>query len=60
MNLDPAEVVVFEDAAKGVKAAVAAGCKVVGIGDPENLIEANFTISGLDQSTPKQIIEQFK
>ncbi len=58
MKLHPSEVVVFEDAAKGVKAALAAGCKVIGIGDPKDLHEANFTISGLDQMTPKLIIEQ--
>lgn len=58
MNLDPSDVIVFEDAAKGVKAALAAGCKVVGIGDPDILHEANLTMSGLDQSTPQKIIEQ--
>ncbi len=60
MQFQPNEVVVFEDAAKGVKAALAAGCKVVGIGDTEVLHEANYTITGLDQSTPLLIIEKLK
>lgn len=58
LGLDPAEVVVFEDAAKGVQAGIAAGCKVVGIGQPDILHEANIVITGLDQSTPTTIIEQ--
>jgi len=58
LQLDPAEVVVFEDAAKGVQAALAAGCKAVGIGDPEVLKEADIVISGLDQSNPTLIIQQ--
>lgn len=58
LQLDPAEVVVFEDAAKGVQAALAAGCHAVGLGDPMALKEADIVISGLDQSTPTLIIEQ--
>ncbi|MBK9104392.1 MAG: beta-phosphoglucomutase [Saprospiraceae bacterium] len=58
LKLDPAEVVVFEDAAKGVQAALAAGCHAVGLGDPEALKEADIIISGLDQTTPTLIIEQ--
>lgn len=58
LQLDPAEVVVFEDAAKGVQAALAAGCRAVGIGDPEVLKEAHIVISGLDQSNPTLIIQQ--
>lgn len=58
LHLDPSEVVVFEDAAKGVQAAVAAGCKVVGLGHPDTLSQADIIISGLDQATPSQIIDQ--
>jgi beta-phosphoglucomutase len=58
LGLDPAEVVVFEDAVKGVQAALAAGCYVVGIGDSGILTAAPIVISGLDQSTPEEIIRQ--
>jgi beta-phosphoglucomutase len=58
LGLDPAEVVVFEDAAKGVQAALAAGCHAVGLGDPDALKEADIVISGLDQTNPTHIIEQ--
>ena len=57
LQLDPSEVVVFEDAAKGVQAALAAGCKAVGLGDPEALKAAHVVISGLDQTNPSHIIE---
>ena len=58
LDLDPATVVVFEDAAKGVQAAVAAGCKVVGLGDPVTLSQADLVVSGLDVIQPSIIIEQ--
>lgn len=58
LELAPTSVVVFEDAAKGVQAAIGAGCKVVGIGNPESLKAADIIIAGLDVSTPAQIIEQ--
>jgi beta-phosphoglucomutase len=58
LGLDPAEVVVFEDASKGVTAAKAAGCLAVGLGDPITLQEADFVVSGLDKITPSIIIEQ--
>lgn len=49
---------VFEDAAKGVQAAIAAGCHVVGLGDPGTLNEADIVIPTLEAVTPQQIIEQ--
>jgi beta-phosphoglucomutase len=58
LNLDPSEVVVFEDAAKGVQAALAAGCKAVGLGDPVALKEADIVITGLDVTNPSLIIGQ--
>ena len=58
LGLDPAEVVVFEDASKGVAAAKAAGCLAVGLGDPVTLQEADFVVSGLDKINPSLIIEQ--
>ena len=57
LGLDPAEVVVFEDAAKGVTAALAAGCKAVGLGDPDTLKAADLVVSGLDKTNPTLIIE---
>jgi beta-phosphoglucomutase len=43
----PRQCVVFEDAAAGIEAAVAAGMFSVGIGDPAVLAKANFVTSGL-------------
>ncbi|GAA0136826.1 beta-phosphoglucomutase [Paenibacillus sp. YSY-4.3] len=47
LGLKPSECVVFEDAAAGVQAGKAAGCKVVGIGSPGILHEADRVIAGL-------------
>ncbi len=58
LGLDPENVVVFEDAAKGVQAALRAGCKAVGIGDLTTLSAANIVIPGLRHSSPSQIIQQ--
>ncbi|MCR8561331.1 beta-phosphoglucomutase [Mucilaginibacter sp. BJC16-A38] len=49
LGVIPAECVVFEDAIAGVEAAIIGGMKVVGIGLPEVLGEANIVISGLDK-----------
>ncbi len=58
LNLAPETVVVFEDAAKGIDAAIAAGCHTIGIGDPAVLRKADHVISGLDAASPFQIIEK--
>jgi beta-phosphoglucomutase len=58
LGLSPHQVVVFEDAAKGVQAALSAGCYVVGIGDKETLSAAHIIIKGLAEANPKQIIDQ--
>ncbi|HEY3386572.1 MAG TPA: beta-phosphoglucomutase [Saprospiraceae bacterium] len=58
LGLEPSTVVVFEDAAKGVQAALSAGCKAVGLGDPIALKEADLVITGLDAANPSSIIEQ--
>ncbi|WP_313638813.1 beta-phosphoglucomutase [Paenibacillus sp.] len=47
LGLQPDECVVFEDAEAGVQAGKAAGMKVVGIGKPEVLKEADLVIKGL-------------
>lgn len=58
IGLEPASVVVFEDAPKGIQAAVSAGCLTVGIGEPRNLPQAQIVIPGLHAFSPRQIIEQ--
>ncbi|AIQ37052.1 beta-phosphoglucomutase [Paenibacillus sp. FSL R5-0345] len=47
LGLQPDECVVFEDAEAGVQAGKAAGMKVVGIGKPEVLKEADMVVKGL-------------
>lgn len=49
LGLAPADCVVFEDAAAGVEAGKAAGCRVVGIGSSEVLFAADRVIWGLDE-----------
>ncbi|NQX91024.1 MAG: beta-phosphoglucomutase [Flavobacteriales bacterium] len=46
MGLNPDEIVVFEDATSGVRAAIVGGFKCVGIGEPEVLHEAHRVIPG--------------
>lgn len=47
LGLQPDECVVFEDAEAGVQAGKAAGMKVVGIGKPDVLKEADMVVKGL-------------
>ncbi|BBI35598.1 beta-phosphoglucomutase [Cohnella abietis] len=47
LGLDPKDCVVFEDAEAGVQAGKASGSKVVGIGSPEILSEADLVVPGL-------------
>lgn len=54
----PAECVVFEDAAAGIEAAVAAGMYSVGIGSPEILNEADTVIPGFSGVTWFEIENQ--
>lgn len=58
LGLKTAEVVVFEDAGKGVQAALAAGCRVVGVGDKTTLSNADIVIPDLNHASPAQIIQQ--
>lgn len=47
LQLAPSQCVVFEDAEAGVQAGKAAGCQVVGIGNPDILKEADIVVAGL-------------
>ena len=55
LGIPPVNCVVFEDAIAGVEAAIAGGMKVVGIGSPEVLGEANLGVSGLDKMTIEKL-----
>lgn len=47
LGIPPAHCVVFEDAVAGVRGALRAGCRVVGIGDPAVLVEAELVVPTL-------------
>jgi len=55
LGVQPADCVVFEDAIAGVEAAKNGGMKVVGIGSPETLKEADMVVSGLDKITVEEL-----
>lgn len=55
LNEAPADCVVFEDAIAGVEAAIAGGMKVVGIGSPQVLGEADLVVSGLSGITVEKL-----
>jgi beta-phosphoglucomutase len=49
LGVSPEKCFVFEDALAGIQAAIAAGMRVIGIGDPGILNGADFHLKGLDQ-----------
>lgn len=55
LGLQPAECVVFEDAALGVWAGVAGGFNVVGIGNREYLPQAHVVVSGFENLTLNEL-----
>jgi beta-phosphoglucomutase len=55
LGLNPVNCIVFEDAVAGVKAAHAAGMKCVGIGEQENLSEAEIIVPNLAGITIEQL-----
>lgn len=56
MNIDPKDCCVFEDAVAGIEAAKRAGMKVIGVGNPEILKDADKVISSL-QACGLELIE---
>ena len=50
-NCKPIDCVVFEDALAGVQAGKAGGMRVIGVGDPKILNEADFVIKGFEEMT---------
>lgn len=48
LGVDPAHCVVFEDAEAGVEAALKGGMRVVGIGNPAQLHQANIVVPNLE------------
>jgi beta-phosphoglucomutase len=57
LNVAPENCVVFEDAIAGVEAAMAGGMKVVGIGSPQVLGNANLVVSGLNEMSLEKLRE---
>ena len=55
VQVSPAHSVVFEDAQAGVDAALAGNMKVVGVGQPENLIGAHVYVKDLSEITIEDI-----
>lgn len=58
LGVNPAHIVVFEDAISGVEAAIAGGFRVVGVGDEEGLSRADFTLSGFDGFTVADLVKR--
>ena len=58
LRLSPSECLVFEDAALGVRAGLAGGFNVVGIGRPEYLPDAHLVIPGFENLTLNHLLTQ--
>lgn len=58
ISLHPEECVVFEDSIAGVEAARAGQFKSVGIGKKNILKKAHWVISGLDKTSPTEVINK--
>ncbi|HNY15133.1 MAG TPA: HAD-IA family hydrolase, partial [Bacteroidales bacterium] len=57
LAVKPQNCVVFEDAIAGIKAALNAGMRCVGIGEPEILSSAHLVVSGLAEMSLKRLTE---
>lgn len=57
LDLEPSDVVVFEDAVSGVQAAKTGGFFAVGVGDPNQLSQADVVVPNLAGVTPSKLRE---
>lgn len=60
LNLTPEATIVFEDAAKGIQAAIAAGCHTIGLGDKSTLKNADLVLPGLENVSVEYILQQIQ
>ena len=58
LGAQPENTVVFEDAVSGVQAGKAGGFRVVGVGSPEVLSEADFTISSFEGFSLQELLSR--
>lgn len=58
LQLEPQNIVVFEDAQAGIEAARNGGFLAVGIGNAKTLKKAHLTAPGLDQLSPAEVVNQ--
>ncbi len=56
LNIKPENTVVFEDAPKGIEAAKAGGMYAIGVGNPDELSNADMVISGFEGFGVKDIM----
>ncbi len=60
LGIDPDKIVVFEDAKKGLEAAIAGGFKTIGVGEENTLSAADKVIAGLEKIDLKVINDTFQ
>ena len=59
LGVEPQYCLVFEDAQAGIEAARNGGMYVIGVGEPENLNNADFVIPGFETITCDQLIKWY-
>lgn len=60
LKVAPEETIVFEDSIRGLEAAVEGGFHTVGVGDHEQLDQADWVIAGLGDIEVKQLLDKFQ
>lgn len=60
LGVDPSKTIVFEDSQKGIEAAIRGGFLSVGVGKEEDLGDADLVISGFENMSIFDIIDQLK